>query len=211
MIILAFDVAITGCAVACFNAKSGEVWARVVETERGQAEVLVPLIGEIVGKGGANLPLPAIDRIAVTRGPGSFTGIRIGLSVARTLGLALDRPVLGFSVLSLLARSALPAARLLVLVDTKRGDYYGQIFDEQAGEMTPPQIWSEQDAEEFDGDVLKAAGTADVRLMARLAAEANLGGEGFADIPPPSPLYLREAEITTPRKTRASFFDRDGL
>ena len=138
--------------------------------------------------------LSDIDCIAVTRGPGSFTGVRIGLATARSLGLALDCPVFGFSTLDVIAHSHENKTEILFLIDTKRGDYYGQI-----GEGTDPRIWSEDDVAVHTGQIIKDA-LPDVIVLAKMGAEIYKGEKGYDIGKAPTPLYLRGAEISQSKR-----------
>jgi tRNA threonylcarbamoyladenosine biosynthesis protein TsaB len=128
--ILGIDTATTGCSAAVWSA-GGIVARRFEEMERGQAERLNPMIGEVMADCG--LSFGDIEAIAVTIGPGAFTGLRIGLAVARAIGLAASAPVVGITTFVAMAR-AVPALegvgrRLLVAVNGKRKDVFTQIFD----------------------------------------------------------------------------------
>ena len=105
----------------------------------GHAEALLPMIDEAIRS--VALPLSALDLIAVTVGPGSFTGIRIGLAAARGIALAADLPLFGIS--SFEATAALPAvarARCVVLValESRRADIYVQLIDPAGGLLREP-------------------------------------------------------------------------
>jgi tRNA threonylcarbamoyladenosine biosynthesis protein TsaB len=128
--ILGIDTATTGCSAAIWSA-GGIVAHRIEEMERGQAERLNPMIGEVMADGG--FAFRDIEAIAVTIGPGAFTGLRIGLAVARAIGLAVSAPVIGITTFVAMAR-AVPqregvGRRLLVAVNGKRRDVFTQIFD----------------------------------------------------------------------------------
>jgi tRNA threonylcarbamoyladenosine biosynthesis protein TsaB len=100
MRVLAIDTALAACSVALLEIDS--FYAVVSEPmERGHAENLAPMVQEVMG--GTDLRFTDLDRIAVTVGPGSFTGVRVGLSFARGLALALGRPCVGVSTLEALA------------------------------------------------------------------------------------------------------------
>lgn len=103
MLVLAIDTALNACSVAIV--RDGEVLARVIEPmARGQAERLAPLVQEVALSAG--IAFVDFDRIAVTCGPGAFTGLRVGLAFARGLALALNIPCVGFSTLDALAAGA---------------------------------------------------------------------------------------------------------
>ena len=98
MLILSLDTAGQACAVCVW--RDGVVLAaREERMARGQDARLVPLLLEVMAAAG--VAFPQLDRIAVTRGPGSFTGLRIGLATARGLGLAADKPVIGIDRFSI--------------------------------------------------------------------------------------------------------------
>lgn len=131
MRVLALDTALMSCGVAVV---AGDAVARRVEArQRGHAERLMPMIGETLAA--AALDFTDIDLIAVTVGPGTFTGLRIGLAAAHGLGLALDRPVAGVTTLQVTAAAAFmaaaaePGALLAVLHDARRGEVYGELFE----------------------------------------------------------------------------------
>ena len=92
---------------------------------RGHAEALVPMIAALPGRGRA-------DMIAIGRGPGSFTGVRVGLAAARALGLAWGVPVLGYPTLALtaaMARDMAGAQPCLVATTAGHGEWFGAGFD----------------------------------------------------------------------------------
>ena len=124
MRVLAIDCATEACSAALFDG------ARLLDGRcevlgRGHAERLVPMIAELPEKGHA-------DRILVSLGPGSFTGVRIGLATARALGVAWGAEVLGYPTLELVrARSWQPAPRAVtVCMNGGHGEYFLQNFDE---------------------------------------------------------------------------------
>src|SRR6516164_6805074 len=99
MLILAIDTALDACAAAVLDTGTSKLIAmESLSMKRGHAEALMPLIARVMKESG--LPFAALDRIAVTTGPGSFTGLRVGLSAARGIGLAAAKPVVGLTTLS---------------------------------------------------------------------------------------------------------------
>jgi tRNA threonylcarbamoyladenosine biosynthesis protein TsaB len=135
MNILGLDTCFPALSVALgtgVGAPGSRVWARTEPMATGHAERLVPLIEDLLGEAG--LPIAAIERVAVTCGPGSFTGTRIGIAAARALRLALGLAVVPFSSLEAMALSPEtgPVAEgedLVVAVDAHRGEAYVQRFD----------------------------------------------------------------------------------
>jgi tRNA threonylcarbamoyladenosine biosynthesis protein TsaB len=103
MLILAIDTALDACAAAVLDIDAGRLIARESQAmKRGHAEALMPLIARVIKAAG--IAFAALDRIAVTTGPGSFTGLRVGLSAARGIALAADKPVVGVTTLTAYAR-----------------------------------------------------------------------------------------------------------
>lgn len=128
MVILALDTAGENCAVAVAKTGNGlGLLARRSEAiGRGHAERLMPMIGETLAEAG--LTYADLERIAVTTGPGSFTGTRIGVAAARGLALALGIPAVGISVLDALIEAARGRADGLIVaaLDARRGEIYAK-------------------------------------------------------------------------------------
>jgi tRNA threonylcarbamoyladenosine biosynthesis protein TsaB len=123
MRVLAIDCATEACSVALFDGGAPVDGAHRV-LGRGHAEQLVPMIAALPDKGRA-------DRIAVSRGPGSFTGVRIGLAAARALGLAWSAEVLGYPTLALvaaMAREQAGAQPVTVAMTGGHGEWFVQRF-----------------------------------------------------------------------------------
>lgn len=129
MALLAFDVAGNACSAAVWS--GGGVVSHVSEDmERGQAERLAPMLQYVMDR--AALAFSQLQIIAVTLGPGSFTGIRIGLSMAKGLALATGRPLHGVTTFEL-QMAVLPSAiwgdgPVMIILETKRDDFYVQIY-----------------------------------------------------------------------------------
>jgi tRNA threonylcarbamoyladenosine biosynthesis protein TsaB len=99
MLILAIDTALDACAAAVLDAGAGKLIAQESQVmKRGHAEALMPLIARVMKASG--VAFAALDRIAATTGPGSFTGLRVGLSAARGIALAAGKPVVGVTTLT---------------------------------------------------------------------------------------------------------------
>lgn len=129
MRVLAFDSALDGCSAAILDGE--RVLTACSRPEiRGQAESLAPLIQSTLAQSG--LSIGALDAIAVTIGPGTFTGLRIALALARGMGLAAGKPVIGITTLQALAAGVPVAERIsatvIASIDARRGEIYTQTF-----------------------------------------------------------------------------------
>lgn len=152
-LILALDTSADACAAALV-ADGKALGIRQVEMSRGHAEVLVPMVQDLAGTAG--IPLTTLDLIAVTRGPGSFTGIRTGIAAARGFAIASGAPAIGVSSLQAVARGAahnVPGnptdasapCPILCVLDTRRADYFAQTFDHAGVAIGPPAVMSAED------------------------------------------------------------------
>jgi tRNA threonylcarbamoyladenosine biosynthesis protein TsaB len=151
--ILAFDACFGGCSVAILR-DSACVAAHAVPPAPGKADLLVQLIAETLDM--ARLTVAAIDLIAVTTGPGGFTGVRVGVAAARALTLATGKPVVGTTSLHVMAAEALTGAAdvmaghriqdLIVAVDAHRGELYVQSFDCAGNSTGAPHAEASDDA-----------------------------------------------------------------
>ena len=129
-ICLALDTALDACSVGLAISEDGETrqFGRSLMLGRGHAEHLMTELASLLSEAG--LTYQDLTRLAVTVGPGSFTGLRVGLATARSLALALDIPLIGTSTLKALALTAEPETKkpLAVLIDARRDQVYGQLF-----------------------------------------------------------------------------------
>src|SRR5579859_2559976 len=128
--VLAFDCSGAACSAAV--RLDGRVAAeRFAAMERGQAEALMPQIAQVMAEAG--LDFTALEAIATTVGPGSFTGLRLGLAAARGLALAAARPLLALTSFEALL-AGLPVdhsagRKVAVALDSRRGPVFAQLFD----------------------------------------------------------------------------------
>ncbi|MDQ4088510.1 MAG: tRNA (adenosine(37)-N6)-threonylcarbamoyltransferase complex dimerization subunit type 1 TsaB [Pseudomonadota bacterium] len=127
--ILAIDTSTAACTAALFDAGGDLVASRDERIGRGHAERLVPMIAEL-------LDARAADRVLVGVGPGSFTGIRVGIAAAQGLAIGWDCEVAGVSSLALLAAGAGGAAEIAAAVDGGHGELFVQQFDGRTLEPT---------------------------------------------------------------------------
>lgn len=221
MRLLAIDTALTNCAVALVDGETTQTCLATVAEEigRGHAERLMPMVDEVLEQASAGFE--TIDRFVVTTGPGSFTGLRVGLSVARGFGLVTGKPVVGISTLEALAHGAaaqLAGRPLCVALTGKGNEVYSQFFDcnaQPAGEGMVRTL--DQLQTELPSDCLLAGSAAErIAEVAGLPAEAILNTSAYPDIlsvaalgavrdpseAEPSPLYLRPPDATPQKKGR---------
>ncbi len=152
MIVLAIDSAMNGCSAALCDAEKGLVLAHEdVHVMRGQAELLVPMVNGVMDKSGYSYK--SVDVVAVTKGPGAFTGMRIAMATAKSLGLALSIPVIGVctfqAVLESYTGNIDSYDYIAVVLETKRQDFYVQIFNAKTKHACSDKM--ALTAEEFKG------------------------------------------------------------
>jgi len=208
MIVLGLDTCLASCSVAVRDGEQVLASAREVMA-RGHQERLAPMAQAVMAEAG--LSFDKLDRIAVTVGPGSFTGLRVGIAFAKGLALALDLPTVGVGSLEALGAEA--DGLVFAVVDARRGQVYLQGFEDGRALMAPDALTAEtaaaRIAELSMGRPLTLVGSgaplvepltpgarvilsegADARQVARLAA----GREPK----PLKPLYLRAPDAKLP-------------
>ena len=195
MIVLAFDTALAACSAALYDTRLDKVLsARHALMAQGHAEALPGMIAGVMGEAG--LAMSAIDRIAVTRGPGTFTGVRIGLATARGFALALERPAIGIGTLEALA-AAVPAGgerSVVSIIDARRGEVYLQIFAADGTPQDDPRLASIESAVEQIPENARLVGTgADLPAFAAFRTE-------IAQVPalPDAACFIRRAATMAP-------------
>ncbi|OWR22805.1 UGMP family protein [Brevundimonas diminuta] len=222
MKVMVIDTALGACVAGVFTGKADAAppYALGVRAEvmaKGHQERLGGLARDAAAEAGG---FGGIDRIGVTVGPGSFTGLRVGLAFALGLGAALDRPVVGVSTLDALAASVPAKGMVAAVIDARRGQVYARLFRDGAplGEAEALPLETARDR------ILAAAGDARSTLIgsgAALLAETfpELAGAVLHPLPaptpeavaaltlaadpatsPPQPLYLRAPDATPPSR-----------
>ncbi|MFB2549869.1 tRNA (adenosine(37)-N6)-threonylcarbamoyltransferase complex dimerization subunit type 1 TsaB [Ensifer soli] len=206
MRLLALDTSGPGCFAAVHDTERNRILAQHgAVIGRGHAEMLTGFIEAALADAG--LTLSAIGRIAVTVGPGSFTGIRVGVAAARGFGVALGVPVVGVTTLAVLAdmaRQAQGARPVLAVMDPARAELYCQAFDPAGRPVSDAVLLPVEAARAaysgFDGVItgsgaalMAGAASADGREpdIFDIAAVARLGALADPAEARPSPLYLR--------------------
>jgi tRNA threonylcarbamoyladenosine biosynthesis protein TsaB len=142
MLILALDTALDACAAAVLDTRASKLIAAESQAmKRGHAEALMPLIARVMKESG--LPFAALDRIAVTTGPGSFTGLRVGLSAARGIGLAAGKPVVGLTTLSAYAAPVVSESGenpIISAIDARHDQIYFQVVSNNGSTLIRPKV-----------------------------------------------------------------------
>ena len=209
MRVLVIDTALDACTAAVFE-ESRPLAVRSEPMTKGHQERIGGLVRDVVAEAGGGFA--ALDRIGVTVGPGSFTGLRVGLAFAQGLGAALDRPVVGVSTLVALAWSAdSGVGRTAAVIDARRGQVYVQQFQDGEPVGAPEAVAIESARDRLAGDdgrrvgsgaalVSDDAGTLAVLTTPSPAALAALTAAADPASAPPRPLYLRAPDATPPTR-----------
>lgn len=138
--ILVMDTAMSGCSVAFFCGETGTCVVRSQDMPRGQSEALVPMVQDVMKE--APCGFEGLDSVVSTIGPGAFTGLRIGLSAAKSFALALDIPLWGVTTCQALAFDYVEKTQqrnpFTVLIESRRKDFYMQKFEEQGKPVSEP-------------------------------------------------------------------------
>ena len=210
MRVLAIDTALEACSAAVLE--RGIITAsETLPMARGHAEALMPLLARVMAK--ADTPFSALDRIAVTTGPGSFTGLRVGISAARGIALAAGKPAVGLSTLAAFAAPLIAeddSTHVVAAIDARHDQVYLQVFGIGGRTLVAPRIATLRDA-------ARAAITGPARIVGSAANQvaaawprgaepplsvehlsapdigwvARLGAAAAEGYGPPKPLYLR--------------------
>ena len=222
MIVLGLDCAGAACSAAIVDGDT--IRARYQEEmQRGQAERIVPMVADCLRDAG--LDAADLDGIAVTVGPGAFTGVRIGIAAAQGLSRAAGVPLIGVTVTESLA-AAIPAEGgrpLVVAIDSRRADPFLELFQARgdawigdgaravaatvatlAAEIPENAMLIGDYADRLRdligrGTVLTASPFPDPAAVARLGADRLHDGSGK----PAVPLYLRAPDVSAPSKDKA--------
>ena len=185
MRVLAIDTALAACSAAVLDTGNGGVIAsESTAMERGHAEALMPLLERVVKASG--LPFADFERIVVTTGPGSFTGLRVGIAAARGFGVATHIPVVGVTTLSAYAAPYLAAddkSPVVVAIDARHQHVYLQVFGAGGRTSIAPRLAPLAEA-------VRAAAQAPARIV---GSAAQAVADGVAEFPartPPQPIVV---------------------
>jgi tRNA threonylcarbamoyladenosine biosynthesis protein TsaB len=212
MLVLAIDCALEACAAAVLDSDPGTIIASETRLMvRGHAEALMPLIARVMDE--AEVEFKELGRIAVTVGPGSFTGLRVGISAARGIALTAGKPAVGLTTLAGLAAPHIAdddTTPVVVAIDARHDHVYMQVFGPGGRTLLAPRIAPLREAVR----AAAGAGTRIVGSAAGLVARswpkgealpalidqraapditwiARLGAAALDAEAPPKPLYLR--------------------
>jgi tRNA threonylcarbamoyladenosine biosynthesis protein TsaB len=142
MLILAIDTALDACSAGVLDTDIAKMIAQEsMPMKRGHAEALMPLIARIIREAG--IAFADLDRIAVTTGPGSFTGLRVGLSAARGIALAANKPVVGLTTLTAYAAPLVSQngeQPVISAIDARHDHVYFQVVSGDGSPLILPRV-----------------------------------------------------------------------
>ena len=217
MNVLALDCATAACSAAVWGGRALRA-RRFAPMTRGHAEALMPMVEAAMAE--ARLDYSDLDLIATTVGPGTFTGVRVGISAARALALAADLAIAGVSTLEAIAHGVARERRaghaVAAAIDARRGEVYVQAFGIDLAPLGPPRALTPAAATEClpagpvilagDGAALVAAVAErarhdlaivespclpDAAVVAEMCAHRYSRSSAALPRQPPKPLYLR--------------------
>ncbi len=222
MNLLAMDTGQAACSVALWRAE-GIAAHRYRAMAKGHAEALVPMIEEVQCEAGFSFD--ELDALAVTIGPGTFTGLRVGMATARGIAVAAGKPLIGVTTLEAIAWPAREeateaGAAIAAAFDARRNEIYLQAFEAEGAALTEPGL---ADLDSCAGSLPErpflCVGTGASLVAEHLAAAgrtATLSGasplpdarsvaaiavrRGVTSDVPPGPLYLRAPDAKLPQK-----------
>lgn len=212
MRILALDTALGLCSACVLDGTTGETLsAESLIMDKGHAESLMPLIERVI----ARVPrkFDTIERVAVSVGPGSFTGLRVALAAARAFGVALRVPVVGVTTLSAFALPYLfdDTGRVIAsVIDARHDHLYAQVMSNDGQILVAPDVISiTAMADRLSGQPIRVIGTG-ARLLEHVLIDrgedvlcdgdlpgpdiesvAHLGLIATPHLAPPTPMYLK--------------------
>jgi tRNA threonylcarbamoyladenosine biosynthesis protein TsaB len=212
MRVLAIDTALEACSAAVLDLDNrGIVAVESLTMTRGHAEALMPLIARVMHE--AAIEFAELDRIAVTTGPGSFTGLRVGISAARAIALTAGKPAIGLSTLAAFAAPLIAdddSTNVVAAIDARHAQVYLQVFGRGGRTLVSPRIATLRDALRLSvsgparlvGSGAQAMAAAwpkeaeppllvENRAAPEIAWVARLGAAAADGYGPPKPLYLR--------------------
>ncbi len=189
MRILAIDTATEACSAALWD--NGNLFAHFEECPREHTQRILPLVKQMLDQG--NTTLTELDALAFGRGPGSFTGVRIGIGIAQGLALGANLPMIGVSTLATMAQGACRqtgATRVLAAIDARMGEVYWAEYtrDEQG-------VWHGEESEK----VLKPQAVGErLKQLSGEWATVGTGWKAWPDMANESGLTLVDGNTLLP-------------
>ena len=222
MLILAIDTALDACSAGVLDTDAGRLIALESQPmKRGHAEALMPLIARVIKEAG--IAFASFDRIAVTTGPGSFTGLRVGLSAARGIALAANKTAVGLTTLAAYAAPVVSENAeqpVISAIDARHDQVYFQVVSGDGSSLMRPRVAPIEEAlraSRFGAPHLvgNAAGIladrwptdapspfrVDAQPAPDIAWVAWLGAAVRPDTAPARPYYLRAPDAKLPKDT----------
>jgi tRNA threonylcarbamoyladenosine biosynthesis protein TsaB len=211
MPMLAIETAGSACSVALRISADQPPAHEIMATSHGHATALVPMIQRLAKS--TDIDLRSLKAIAVSCGPGGFTGIRVGLATARAMALATRCPIIGISSFQTLAataaRSGKLAARNLVVLDSRRSDLFAVELDADLRPLSVAGLLTAQEIEArcktsgvpliADAELTQFAGLGGLSASADAVAVAELAANRPDLHQPAEPIYLRPPDVSQPR------------
>jgi tRNA threonylcarbamoyl adenosine modification protein YeaZ len=222
-LILACDTTQGACSACVYQ--NGVLAAQTLPMQKGHAEALLPMIDAVLRA--AKCTPQQIDRLAVTNGPGTFTGVRVGLAAMRGLALALAVPLKAYGTLHVMARAAETQDRMIVAVDARRDSFYAQAFNGVKTALGAPQALCADAvlalADDFENsaesDKIALIGSGAELLMpgatsrfyalnapfypqAETLAAMAAYDDDWSSLSVPEPVYLRPPDATLPNRDK---------
>jgi tRNA threonylcarbamoyladenosine biosynthesis protein TsaB len=215
LIVLALDTALAACSVCLFDAERDKVLAsESVMLGRGHAEALLPMLERVIAKleGGWD----CVERIGVVVGPGSYTGLRVGIAAARAAALATGRPAVGVTTLAALVAPLVALSEgvpIAAAIDARHGNLFFQIFSPEGRPLDEAAALSLEEAAARIGErPVHLVGSGSAALQGALSRAGGMARSSVADaVPdivsvaklaadahprrsPPDPLYIKGAD-----------------
>jgi tRNA threonylcarbamoyladenosine biosynthesis protein TsaB len=224
MLILAIDTALDACAAAVLDTEAGQLIAQESQAmKRGHAEALMPLIGRVIAASGT--AFASLSRVAVTTGPGSFTGLRVGLSAARGIALAANIPVVGVTTLTAYAAPIVSQNAehpVISVIDARHDQVYLQVVSGNGSALVRPRVAPMEEAleacrfgapyvvgnaagllgERWPSQAVPPAGV-DMQPAPDIAWVGWLGAAVSPNTAPARPFYLRAPDAKPPKERLA--------
>lgn len=210
--LLAIETAGSACSVALRMSAHQPPAHEIMATAHGHATALAPMIQRLAR--GAGMDLKALKAIAVSCGPGGFTGIRVGLATARAMALAIGCPIVGIGSFQALAATAARsggrlAPRSLVVLDSRRSELFAAELGADLQPRAPAELLSADEIEArcrtddialiADAELTRFAGLGAFSASADAIAVADLAAMRPDLHQPAQPIYLRPPDISQPR------------